>query len=297
MLVRLRQGYASLVTSATQLVLVGFAVGNGTRIGMWAGGGLLAILSFLTWMSAVRRQRAIDDTPTSHIASAAQGYVELVGRGVPLGGLPVLSPLTGLPCLWYRYRVERRQDSKWIPDGSGESDASFIIDDGTGQCVVDPEGAEMLVARRDTWTRADRRYTQWLLVRNDAIYALGEFITKGSVDIDHNRDEDVKALLAEWKQDRQRLMERFDLDKNGELDMREWELARRQAKREIARAHRESTTHAELHLMRMPENRGLYLISSLPPTRLARRYRLWSWVHLAFFFLGLAGLGYGTTIL
>lgn len=296
MLVRLRQGYANLVTSATQLVLVGFAVSSGTRTGMWVGGGLLAILSFLTWMSAVRRLRAIDDTPTSNVASAAQGYVELIGRGAPLGGLPVLSPLTGLPCLWYRYRIERRQDDKWIADGAGESDASFILDDGTGQCVVDPEGAEMLVARRDAWTRGDRRYTQWLLIANDAIYALGEFITKGSVEIDHDHDEDVKALLAEWKQDRRRLMERFDLDKNGDLDMREWELARRQAKREVARIHRENAAHAELHLMRMPEDRRLYLISSLPPAALARRYRLWSWAHLAFFFLGLAGLGYGSAL-
>jgi hypothetical protein len=293
MLLKLRQTYANLVTSGAQVVLAGLALSSDTPMGMLAGSGLLAGMSLLTWTSALRRQRAIDDTATSRIASAAQGYVELVGRGKPLDGLPLVSPLTGLPCLWYRYRIERRQDNKWVRDEAGESDASFIIDDGSDQCVVDPEGAEIHVQRRDTWIRGDRRYSQWLLIERDTIYAIGEFVTKGSLDLPLDRDADVKARLADWKQDPKRLLDRFDLDRNGQLDLREWELARQQARREVTGMHRELRAQADVSVMRLPADGQLYLISNLAPEKLARRYRFWSWVHLAFFFFGLAALAYG----
>ncbi|HWS12694.1 MAG TPA: hypothetical protein VN279_07855, partial [Rhodocyclaceae bacterium] len=90
MLVRLRRGYGNLVTSAAQLVLVGFALHDGTRTGVLVSASLIALLSFFVWLSAVRRARAIGDTPTARVASCAQGYAELRGRGKALGGLPLL---------------------------------------------------------------------------------------------------------------------------------------------------------------------------------------------------------------
>ena len=75
---------------------------------------------------------------TSKVASAAQGYVELIGSGRPLAGAPLISPVSQLPCLWYRYKIERKtSDNKWVLEDKGESDASFILEDGTGECVVD----------------------------------------------------------------------------------------------------------------------------------------------------------------
>lgn len=292
MLVRLRRSYAQFITSGTQLVLIGFALVDRSYRGVLVSSGLMMALSLVAWLAALRRMRMITDTPTSRVASAAQGYVELQGTGRPLGGLPLRSPLTGLPCLWYRYRIERRQNNKWIQDGSEESDSSFLLDDRTGQCMVDPEGAEILVTRHETWTRGERRYKQWLLIEHDPLYALGDFVTRGSADLSLDVDADVGMLLAEWKHDRRRLLQRFDLDRDGEISLDEWELARRQARREVLAAHREVRNSAELHLLRVPRDGRLYLISSLPPERLALRYRRWSWAHLAFLFLGLAGLAY-----
>ena len=293
MLVRLQREYGNILAVALQGMLAGIVFGEGSRASLLGGGALLSAIGFPAWVAALRRVRAIADTPTSRIASAAQGYVELLGSARPLGGLPLLSPLTGLPCLWYRYRIERRENDKWVHDSSDESDASFLLDDGTGRCVIDPESAEILVDRHDTWIRDERRYAQWLLIDNDPLYALGDFVTRGSIDLDLDADEDVKALLAEWKKDRKSLLKRFDLDQNGEIDLKEWDLARRQAKREVAQAHREARERTEVHLMRRPDDGRLYLISSLPPDTLTRRYRLWSWAHLAFFFAGLAAVGYG----
>lgn len=285
MLVSLRRGYGHLVTSGGQLVLLLIGLKTESSLGMFVCVALMAPLSLVAWTSAYRRTRAVADTPTSRVASAAQGYVELIGAGKPLAGAPLLSPLTQLPCLWFRYTVERKDsENKWVQESKGESDASFILDDGTGECLVDPEGAEMLVTKKDTWIEGDRRYTQWLLIERQTIYALGQFATRGSVDLDLSVADDVKHLLAEWKNRPAELLQRFDLDKNGHLDLKEWELARAQARREVLANHRDLRASAELHVMRLPEDGRLYLISDLDPGKLASKYRWWSWFHIAVFF-------------
>ena len=50
--------------------------------GISLAAGLIGISSFFAWYANLRRYRAIADTPTSRIASAPQGYVELTGKGV-----------------------------------------------------------------------------------------------------------------------------------------------------------------------------------------------------------------------
>lgn len=286
----LRREYGRFIVSGAQVLLIGIGFQIDSPLGWIACAGLLAAVSLFAWMSTWRRARAIDDTPTSRIASAAQGYAEIVGRGRPLGGEPLLSPLRHLPCLWFRYLVEYRKNDSWERESSGESDASFIVDDGSGECLVDPAGADILPAQKETWTQFDRRYTEWTLIRDEEIYALGEFFTRNGSDLGIARDEMLKALLAEWKKDPQELLRRFDLDGNGELDMKEWELARAQARRDVERMANEAAAAPGIHTLRRPADGRLYLISSLPPEKLARRYRWWSFAHLALFFGGLAGV-------
>ena len=291
MLVRLRRGYGNLVTSGAQLVLIVIGLQTESALGMAVCVALMVPLSLIAWTSAWRRARAVADTPTSRVASAAQGYTELIGSGKPLAGAPLMSPLSHVPCLWFRYTVERKDnEDKWVTEDKGESDASFILDDGSGECVIDPEGAEMLITKKDSWIQRDRRYTEWLLIERQKVYALGQFATRGSVDLDLNVAEDVKLLLAEWKARTAELLERFDLDKNGQLDLKEWELARAQAKREVATNHRELRASSELHVMHLPEDGRLYLISDLDPGKLTTKYRWWSWFHIVIFFGALIAL-------
>ena len=72
-------------------------------------------------------------------------------------------------------------------------------------------------------------------------------------------------------------MYRFDLDGDGQIDMKEWDLARAEAKREVRRQQAELYAAAEAHIIRKPEGRRLYLISDLDPSQLGRRYQLWGW--------------------
>jgi hypothetical protein len=285
MLVRLRRDLANVGLPAVQIGLVAAALYMDTGAGSLVALVLLLATGLYGWLRSVRHARLILDTPTARIASAAQGYTELRGRGRPLDGTPLLSPVNALPVLWYRLVTQQRQsDGKWRHLGTDESDASFLLDDSSGVCAVDPEGAEMLVTRRDVFNRGDLRYTQWSLINQDPLYVLGEFSTLGSISPDLDSARQVRELLAAWKADHPALLARFDLDGNGEIDLQEWELARAQAKREVARLQRELLAAPEAHVMRKPAGRRLYLISNLDPARIARRYRLWAAFHLVIFF-------------
>ena len=73
MLVRLRRGYGNLVTSGAQLVLIVIGLQTESALGMAVCVALMVPLSLIPWTSAWRRARAVADTPTSRVASAAQG--------------------------------------------------------------------------------------------------------------------------------------------------------------------------------------------------------------------------------
>lgn len=293
MLVNLRREYVAAITSGSQLLLLVWAF-QARSAAVWAGvTAAIGAISLAAWISARRRLRALADTPTSRIASAAQGYVELRGTGRALDGLQVLSPLTGLPCLWYRYRLERRDsENRWKTVSVEESDGSFLIDDGSARCLVDIDGAEILTIHHDTRLRERERDTVWTLLIGDTVHALGDFRTLGAQDPDLDLKRDVSDLLAEWKRDRVALLKRFDLDRDGTISLREWELARQAALREVRATHREVRAGADLHTLRKPVDGRLFLLSNLDPDRLLRRYRLWSFAHLTFFFVALAALAW-----
>lgn len=287
----LRREYAQLVTSGAQLLLLFVGIQIGSREGWLVSLGLMAAISIPAWLSALRRLRAIRDTPTSRVASAAQGYVELIGRGNACGESQLVSRLRQLPCLWYRYRIEQRKSrDKWQTIDSGESSDFFLLSDGSGDCVVDPEYAEIITRHRDQWQEGDYRYTEWKLINDDSLYVIGEFHTRsGAVEFD--RQAEIKALLAQWKQDRQTLHARFDLNGDGELDMNEWMLARQAARREAAKKQREAEAQPDTHVIGQPHDGKLFLISNLTPEKLSRRYLFWAWAHVAIFFGALTGMG------
>lgn len=289
MILTLQKSYGQFITSGAQLVLLFIGLKTESPAGWVVSLSLIALISLPAWASTLKRRRAITDTPTSRIASAAQGYVELLGGGKPLDHPPLLSHLTALPCLWYRYEVQERKDNdKWETIDRGESDVPFIIDDGSGRCVVDVEGAEIITRHKETWTAGRYRNTEWKLLIGDSIYALGEFRTLGGGSVELDASQDMNALLAEWKKDKAGLLKRFDLDGDGEIDVREWGLARQAARREVAKMHKEARNDPDVHTLACPRNGRHYLLSNIDPNKLARRYLLWSGFHVTVF---LAALG------
>ena len=241
-------------------------------------------VSFFAWIANYRRYRQVEDLPTSKVASAAQGYVELLGKSMPIPDSPVLAALSHLPCCWYRYCVETRTDKGWNHSDSGESVAHFLLVDDTGQCVVSPDGAEVLSARKSRWTQGDHRYTEWLLLPRGNLYAIGEFRTIGGANLELEENKDVSHLMMDWKQNQKDLMERFDVNRDGAIDLKEWERARQQARDEIQKQHAEIRSSGDVNLLCKPADGRLFLLAAEVPSQIGKRYALWSWVHLIIFF-------------
>jgi hypothetical protein len=253
----------------------------------------MAAVSFCAWIAAYRRYRLVHDLPTSNIASAAQGYAEFFGRSEQIAGAPLAGRLSGLPCCWFRYTVWRRDsNNRWLHENSGASHAHFLLVDDSGQCVVSPEGAEVITRYKRTWQQGDYRYTEWLLLPKRPLYALGEFTTVSAQPLAPAEERaEVGALIAEWKRDPQSLKERFDLDRDGTLDTTEWELARLQARREVRKHRSEALARSVegVHVLRKPRDGRIFLLADELPQNLGRRFALWSAVHLLVFFGASAG--------
>lgn len=244
---------------------------------------LSAGVAFMAWVGHYRRCRAIADLPTSRIASAAQGYVEFYGRAVPDPEHLIVAPYSSTRCVWYRFQVFQRRDRRhWQLVHEGTSHETFVMTDGTGQCFVDPDHAEVIGSERRVTYAADYKRVEDILFAG-SIYVLGEFTTVGGANMPLNQKEDVSELLAEWKRDKAGLLKRFDLDGNGEIDLKEWELARRAAVCEVEKQHREWRTAPGVHVMRAPADGRLFLLSSLSPQRLKWRYLLLCSMHGAIF--------------
>jgi hypothetical protein len=255
-----------------------------------AGGGWLS----LRWLKVAR---ALEDTPTSRIRSAAQGYVELSGRCRALGDTQNPAPLSQRPCVWWRYRIQQKSESgaagkreSWTTINSGRSELPFLLDDGTGECIVQPAGAEVLTDESTTWygstpwpTQAAGagllrpqqhryRYFEERIYEHEQLCLLGQFRSHspaGDTDI----QAEVGALLAEWKQDQAALAARFDDDHDGRVSVGEWQRAREEAKRAVAERQARQPTTPALNVLGRPPGAQLFLIAAFPEGDVARRYR------------------------
>ncbi len=287
MLKDLRSYYVEATTSCVYLGILAFAFYTYQHDTSVLSVTLLVVASVFAWTSSHKRANAIADIATSRIGSAAQGYVELYGRASVNPENLIRSPLSGMPCIWFRYKVysKERSDREWREVSAGVSDTTFEITDSTGKCQVDPDDAEVVSPDKRVSYQGIYKHVEELLFAGGSIYVLGEFSTIGGANSVLSIKEDVGDLLAEWKKTPNQLKKRFDLDGDGEIDMREWELARHAASHEIEKRHREIRAESGVNVMRAPRDRRLFLISSMSPQKLRRRYQLWSYFHLAVMFL------------
>ena len=272
-----------------------------------AAGGFHGAFRFL------RRARVILDTPTAKIRSAAQGYLELDGRSELMEGQPIIAPLTGKTCTWYRYKVERREvrhsngkrHETWRTVDKGVSDNLFLVVDDTGQCVIDPDGAEVTCSAHDRWHghssrtagaqmasgplrlgTGNYRYSEERIHPGEPLYAIGLFNTVGGAGDLGNTREEMHAVLRAWKQDKAGLIRRFDANGDGEVDANEWDEARKEARKEVLQARSERLASAGTNLMTKPaDRRRPYLLSVVPQHDLARRFHWFAAGSLLLFFL------------
>ena len=149
-------------------------------------------------------------------------------------------------------------------------------------------------ARHKSWEEGSYRYNEWLLPEATPLYAIGEFSTANAAAAGAGEERaDLGQLLAQWKASQQQLHQRFDLDRDGRISLKEWELARLQAQREVRARHAEARSRSVegVHILRKPGDGRLFLLANELPDRIGSRYRFWSWAHLVIFLgAGSAGL-------
>jgi hypothetical protein len=155
---------------------------------------------FMRGFRLLARKRLVLNTPASKIRSASLGLVEVNGRAAGPYSLP--APITGSPCYLYRTIVWRQDEEskshEWKKVAEESLNVFFFLDDGTGQLLVNPAGADLDLhcdfrqAYDQTWTsrlpdRAstflDRhgitpggnhfRIEEWTIRPNDALYIIG----------------------------------------------------------------------------------------------------------------------------
>ena len=235
-----------------------------------------------------------------HIRSAAQGYVKVQGHARPAGAAPTAAPLSGRPCVWWDFKIaEQHRDAKGRADGgpieSATSVELFVLAEDDAQCLVGPVRAEVTPSRINTWygntsrpiggppvvntalLMGPYRYTEQLLESDAQLCVAGELRS-------HSETGDLAAATAarlhEWKQDQQRLLERFDADHDGHLSEAEWENARRAAAQECE-AQKLQAAIQRVSIVSEPADGRPFLISPLGPERMERREQRMAWLYFA----------------
>lgn len=109
--------------------------------------GLLGSLwVFWEGFNTLKLKRLVENIPTSKIRSMAMGLVEVYAQAYPYGASLLMSPLSQIKCVYYRYTIEeykkKGNDNDWVVIDKGSTSIPFIIKDETGSAMVDPKEAD-----------------------------------------------------------------------------------------------------------------------------------------------------------
>jgi E3 ubiquitin ligase len=241
---------------------------------------------------SLRRDRFAADTPLARIRSAAQGYVHLEGQAGPPPEGPITAPLSGLPCVWWDYKIEQRQSraagnqrNEWQVIDSATSVAPFSLRDADGECLVGPVGADVTPTSHETWYgdtprpaclpglsgrgwSPDReyRYSERVICPGAHLTVLGELRSHSAVE---SIEREVGKIVVDWKQDQAALLARFDRNHDGQLDAEEWEAARAAAREQVEASL--GSTNARVSVVGQTTHGEPFLVAPLDTKNLVRR--------------------------
>ncbi len=180
------------------------------------------VLFLASWygLKLIRRKRCIENIATSAIAGMTWGLNEVTGvatledaASAPEG------PLSRLPCVWYHYqefeRVSSGKNNSWKLRTDRQARVPFWLRDGSGEVLVNPDGADIISQHKKTVTQGSWRYVEKYITLGDSIYLLGDAdVAKGRsaesspaakkesksrVELevrDSNRDEEIPYILS-----------------------------------------------------------------------------------------------------
>lgn len=218
------------------------------------------VWSFFWGFKRLRRKRLIENIPTSTIRGLALGLVELIGKAKKEKLLK--SPFTGTDCVLYRYTVERYEkrgkSSRWVTIATGDTFyCPFWIDDGSGQMLVFPKNAELMLPVDYEFTSGwfksipsnlvdfmqnngisyksflgnyQMRFREWYITEGQDAYVLGT--ANKANDFLEGHKETLFKRLSELKKDAA-FMKEVDTNKDGNISQEEWSIAVNRVEQEI----------------------------------------------------------------
>jgi hypothetical protein len=170
---------------------------------IYAGG-----LALFTWgFGRFRKLQLVRNTPTSKIRSMAMGNVEIKGEAKDKQKI-FEAPFSKEECIYCKYKVEEYYEDDdggdWRTKLSDENRTEFGIEDGTGEAIIRPEGADFRLPADNTYTvrdheeppekikeflrnneevdlqeggwfsvERDRRYKEWYITPGEELYIYG----------------------------------------------------------------------------------------------------------------------------
>ena len=235
--------------------------------------------NFWGWTASFRRLRALEDLPLSRIASCAQGYARLEGKAAVFPGKPIVAPVSRQPCAWYHYVVitfdaNGEQQSR----SEEETEWSFAMKDASGECIVDPAGAEIIPSRINQYRDKVQHWIERSILAGDPISVIGHFAT-ASPDVS---EEEIRfrvgELLTQWKRERT-------------YTEAEWEGVRVQARAQVMAEIAQEPPLAQNRIEKPADDRP-FLISGEPGDQLERDLTIWATIHAFLFVAGVATLAW-----
>lgn len=260
---------------------------------LWTAGLAAAVLLWGLWrgMRCFTVARDLLDTPVSRLRSVAQGYVSVQGLAQLMPGPSIVSPLTGTHCAWWSYSIVETRDRQRRVIARATSDDLFYLVDDSGRCIVDPVGASVEPALSRSWRGSSEQpgripkpgwdalftfgsytYREKLIPINASIIARGWYRTQRAVQ-DDDEQQDLRELLAQWKQDRRALLQRFDADHNGQIDLQEWDAVRAAALEEVRAERFKAPAPPDCDVLGKPPDHRAYVLSASPRQTLVGHWR------------------------
>ncbi len=270
-----------LVTISLILTISGFRVNSNFLV----SAGFFILWITLSWklFQSWKIKHLIADTPTSKLRSAAAGFVEIKGR--IYSPQPKVSPVSGAPCVFFRYRKEkyvtRGQRSGWelIEIGEGMSDYCVLRDE-TGEIGINLKNAKFFVTTAYTTHHTYKdmlygialspfssnvRYREEALQQGQSVYVLG---TAKPLP----KSISFGKFLSEVKKDKSK-MKKFDLNGDGNIDTEEWEKALPQLHREYL-AYKQIKGQASDLIVDLDKRNGIFIVSNEKEETLLKRINL-----------------------
>ena len=236
----------------------------------------LSIVSLASAIALYRRYRLIEDTATTTLNSAAQGYMALEGKASLYDGEAMRGPHPELPpMLWFKNHLL-------------ESWSGFLVSDEKGRCTLDPNGAEVI-----TPNYSYNHHYYNAIYPNEMIYVIGQLKTLKKHRNEFEKNSLVLTKLQEWKSNRPNFLDYFDADKDGRIDEGEMRTAKDAATNFVDMALEELYQKPATHIVSKSDDGRPFIVTSIHPEKLLVRYKravifhTFAWVILSIFILAM----------